>query len=354
MKDAEKIDDPDKRKQELQRLAKEEEQLRKKAQDLSDRMGRERNARGAQAMQQVADQIKKSVEKLERDKPELEEAERDNQEALDRLNEARREVAQAREQAEDELAREQLAKVADEIKRLRARQEGMNSQTERIMRELLEAKMKREVLGRLLEIASAQGMEGLAQETISLADKKLESAPVFGKALRKIGDLMDEASLKMRDAVKNNDNGDGEEAMSRQKEILRRFDQILQAVKEEQGHMEAGGRADDGGDNPNGGGGGGGGGGAEGDGIPPLAQLKLLRQLQADINARTVEFRKVHPEGEKLDEKAQTELQTIRKEQQELADLLDELIQPDDPPADNPPQGAKPPAGDKPPQGVKP
>ncbi len=355
-KEADKIADPDKRKEELKRLAKEEKELQQKAEDMAARMGRERNARGAQAMQQAAAQIKKSVEKLERDKPEV--PEQENQEALDRLNEARREVAQAREQAEDELAREQLAKVADEIKRVRERQEGINAQTERVVRELQQAKEKRAVLGRLGEIAGAQGMEGLAQETAGLAEKKLDSAPVFGKALRKISDLMDEASLKMlehRDAIKDNENGDspaGPEALSRQKEILRRLDQMLQAVKEEQGHMEPGGRPDDGGENP--GGGGGGGGGAEGDGIPPLAQLKLLRQLQADINARTVEFRKAHPDADKLDDKAKTELQGIRKEQQELADLLEELIQPDDPPADKPPQGDKPAPGEKPPQGDKP
>jgi hypothetical protein len=252
--------------------------------------------------------------------------------------------------------------VADEIKRLRARQEGMNAQTERAVRQLQETKGDRDVLVRLGSLANEQGMQGLAGETVDLAEKKLDSAPVFAKALRKISDLMDEASLKMlehRNTINKNkeaenidaDSPAGAEALARQKEILRRFDQILAAVKEEQGHMEAGGRADDGGGE---GGGGGGGGGAEGDGIPPLAQLKLLRQLQAEINARTLEFRKAHPDADKLDEKAKTELQGIRKEQQELADLLEELIQPDDPPADKPPQGDKPPAGEKPPQGDKP
>ena len=40
--------------------------------------------------------------------------------------------------------------------------------------------------------------------------------------------------------------------------------------------------------------------GRPGDGIPPLAQLKLLRDLQKDINQRTETFKNQHPDPKKL------------------------------------------------------
>jgi hypothetical protein len=82
--------------------------------------------------------------------------------------------------------------------------------------------------------------------------------------------------------------------------------------------------------------GGGGAGAGNGSEIPPLAQLKLLRQMQADVNKRTEDFRKAHPDPAKLNEKEKVELQDIRKSQQEVAELLEELIEPDDGGGDKP------------------
>ncbi len=65
-----------------------------------------------------------------------------------------------------------------------------------------------------------------------------------------------------------------------------------------------------------------------GDGIPPLAQLKLLRDLQKDINQRTETFKKQHPDPKNLEEKDKAELQSIRGDQQDVAELIDELSRP--------------------------
>src|SRR6185369_10347406 len=63
---------------------------------------------------------------------------------------------------------------------------------------------------------------------------------------------------------------------------LRRLDQILDTLKEDPKKQQAA-------NNAGGGGGGGGGdgdmgGGQQGPGIPPLAQLKALRAMQAEVN----------------------------------------------------------------------
>lgn len=62
----------------------------------------------------------------------------------------------------------------------------------------------------------------------------------------------------------------------------------------------------------------------------------MLRDMQAEVNKRTDDFRKEHPDPAKLDEKAKAQLQDIRKSQQEVAELLDELIEPDDGGGDKP------------------
>ena len=92
--------------------------------------------------------------------------------------------------------------------------------------------------------------------------------------------------------------------------------------------------------NTGGGGGGGGGGGEDrGDnGLPPLAQLKLLRAMQDDVNKRTAAFTKTHPDLDKLTEKEKTELAGIRADQHEIEGLLEELRKTNEPEA---PEGDK-------------
>jgi hypothetical protein len=64
----------------------------------------------------------------------------------------------------------------------------------------------------------------------------------------------------------------------------------------------------------------------EGDGIPSIVELKLLRTMQADVNERTEAFGRGHSDLKDLTEPEKTRLQELRREQQEIADLLEELM----------------------------
>ena len=84
-------------------------------------------------------------------------------------------------------------------------------------------------------------------------------------------------------------------------------------------------------------------GGPEGDdSLPPLAQLKLLRAMQKEVNEKTAAFRKPHPDLDNLSARDRKELDEIRREQKEVADLLEKLTEPDG----EPDEGDKP-EGDK-------
>jgi hypothetical protein len=338
MQEAEKIPDEKEREKELQRLAREQEKLEEKLRQQAERLTRQ-TPRAAQAAQKAAQAAQRAAEKLRRG----EDAEEEEKEVLDRLQEAREELKKARDQIEDELEREELAKVADQLKGIKERQEALNAERERIQKELLLRRPEnwRGLRISLNDLSRNQGAEsGLAKELTGLADKKLEGAPVFARVLKKAAEVMEQASQQLRkhsaDLKEEPTTEAGTEAARLQKDALARLETVLQALKEEQNAPLA--RRDDDGGGGGGGGGedGGGGGAGNGSEIPPLAQLKMLRQLQADINKRTEDFRKAHPDPMKLDDKGRAELQTIRKAQQEVAELLEELIEPGEAGGDKP------------------
>jgi len=218
---------------------------------------------------------------------------------------------------------------------MKERQAALIAERERIQRELLHLgsgnrRPLRISLGRLADNQGAKA--GLAKDLSDLAKKKLEGAPVFARLLQKTADVMDEAGqrlLEHRDLLQDKDLKPETEAVAEaerlQKDALTRLENVLQTLKEEQNAPLAA-RNNDGGGGGEGGGGAGAGDGGE---IPPLAQLKLLRQMQADVNKHTEEFRKAHPDPDKLDDKSKAELRKLRREQQEVAELLDELLEPE-------------------------
>jgi len=62
-----------------------------------------------------------------------------------------------------------------------------------------------------------------------------------------------------------------------------------------------------------------------GDQLPPLAQLKALRALQADIAERTEEFDNAHPDRTKLNDDEVAELEALEKMQVDVAELIKQL-----------------------------
>jgi hypothetical protein len=60
-------------------------------------------------------------------------------------------------------------------------------------------------------------------------------------------------------------------------------------------------------------------------GIPPLAQIKALRSIQAELNERTTELSKRVGDPEKVSQADQEELKELRRSQQEVAELFKKL-----------------------------
>lgn len=66
-------------------------------------------------------------------------------------------------------------------------------------------------------------------------------------------------------------------------------------------------------------------GNANDDAISPLAQVKLLRVLQAELNERTAAFARAHPNLDKLNDDEREELQELERAQREIGTLFEEI-----------------------------
>jgi hypothetical protein len=340
-KAAEQSADPAKRQEMLKRLAREQERVQREAQEMVRELSRLRGERAAQALSQANEGMQRAGQKMERG----ENSDEQQQELLDRLNEARQRLQQARAEVEEELAREKLAKLADQIKGLRQRQESLLAESARIHREVLQQKQwVRALQASLRNLSDVQ--RGLGEETQRMAKEKLEGTKVFAHLLSKAGEAMQCASARMlerldraRDRIDNAPIGEepgldvaAEQAadvdmQTWQRAALRRIDRLLDALKPDEDAAQ-GAPADSGRGGQPGQQGGGGGPGAGGDQLPPLGQLKALRALQQEVNERTQAFAKQHPDPGKFTKSDQDELQALGQEQVDIADLFQQLTAP--------------------------
>src|SRR5262249_26690487 len=235
VQDAAAIGDQEKREEALKALAREQKELQKKTEEMLKNLSRLRSERAAQALGKAGGDQDQAGQNLEQGKN----AEQQQDDDLDRLDEAQRELQKAREDAEEELAREQLAKVADQLKQLKERQEGHIAELARIQREAQQRKgWSRGLRSSLIDLQRAQ--DGLAKETADVAEKQLSEAQVFSRMLQKAAKAMEQAAVRMGDrlnelANKPDDTTPDEETARLQQEALKRLNQLLEAAKPEQG-----------------------------------------------------------------------------------------------------------------------
>lgn len=328
--EAQQLSDPQQRDKRLKELAREQEQVRKETQEMVRELTRQRADQAGQALSGASN----SMDQVGRQLEQGQNSDNMQEETLDRLKEAQRRVNQVQDRVDEELAREKLAKIADQLKLLKERQDSAIAETERIADTVLQRRgWDRRTRTNLGDLADAQ--VALARETEDVAKKKLDGVKVFARVLARAAEAMTEASERMRQQLKQlldqPESSTIDEDIRRQQRVaIVRLDQLLDALKTEAGGNQGGG---DSGSRQGGSGEGGSGEGSADqagerrpmDSVPPMGQLKVLRALQQEVNERTSTFAIKNPNLDKLTKKQQLELLSIRKDQQEIADLLDEL-----------------------------
>jgi hypothetical protein len=302
--------DAKQRADQLKKLAKEQAEIQKELDRQLKRLAK-LNAGGAtRAGSRASGKMGQAQQDLDQDQGE--QAEQNEDDTLTDLEEAQDEVEQARRDAEEQLAMEQLVKMADHIKSLSERQETIVKATgeyEKIRSEhdgQLTMPQRNGVrsLGRI--------QEGLKDETGELIEK-LEGAPVFALTLKRAAANMEEVAGRLH-TLKTD-----ETTQRAAQSAAKRFQQLLESLKPD--------RAKEGGQQQ-GGGGGGGGGGAGGDGIPPAAQIKMLKALQEEINERTEYYDELRRRKKELTPDQNAEIDRLQTDQGTLADLARDLTRP--------------------------
>lgn len=310
--------DPDLKEQQLEELKKNQEELQRKAEQLARKLERLKLDRPAKAAQRAAERMQKAREELRDDA--ANQAEQEATEAVEDLEQARRELAQERKQIEESLAREQLEKVSDEIKALTERQRALVDEILRLDEVHRESgNWTRSQLKSLLDLAGSQ--RGLQIETVALSEK-LSAAKVFALAAKGASRSMEQAATKL-DARET-----GMETQRLAQAALQRFLDLLAAMKPEppqkpdekpEGNADAEQQA---------------GKGANGEQAKPpidpvalIAELKMLRSMQVDLNTRMLPLAEKRDQGLPLQEEELAELKELGTEQGELAEIASKFLE---------------------------
>jgi hypothetical protein len=238
------------------------------------------------------------------------------------LAEAARQLDERKRQAELELAVEQLARLEDAVKHLHAQQQKAGEETQRLDKLRAAGDLSRSQLASLRDIARMQ--RGLQEDAKKMAEQ-LSAAGAFNLTLSgaaadmgRAADLLDERAT-------------GRDTRAAQQNALHRLDLLLEALKpepppekkDEENAGGAGGQGKQGAKPP-------------GDGIKKLAELKLLKLLQQEIQLRTVELQQAVGAGG-ADKEQRRQFAQLSEEQGRLAELMLKMLQPvNNAPEENP------------------
>ena len=321
--------DPQAKAEQLEQLKKEQAALQKKAEQLARKLERLQLKSPAAAARRSTERMEQAQESLEKND---EQAEQQEQEALDDIEQAQRELAQEREQTEERLAFEQLEKVADEIKTLAERQLGVLNETKRLDEvRTARGNWNRGQLKTLRDLAETQ--RGLRSESLGLAEK-LSAAEVFGLAVKRAARQMEQVAGRL------DEKQTGTETQQFAQSAFQRFQELMAALEQEKDQKKPEGEEQQPGGNS----------GGEPPAAPPvdqvamLAQLKMLRSLQVELNERLVTLAKKRDSGNPLTAAEIEELKGLGEEQGELAELGAKFLRMFEKPAADP--AADPPAED--------
>jgi hypothetical protein len=327
VKEAAKIPDEGQREAELEKLARKQEELERKSEILLQKLTREKQDKPAESLRRAAQQMQEAREQLEQGQVPTEKQE----EALDRLDEALEKLDKEKKDDQEKLSQEKREELMELLKLIRDKQQAAVEEAKRLHEAATKAKQwSRAQLSSLGDLHDRE--KGLAEEVRGFGEKNLEELPVFAKLVKQSSEQMLRAARNIderkQDAPRNASEYDAEtEKLSDERVLrpmetaLRKLDQIIGSLKEDPK------KKDSKKENAGGGGGGGGGegGGGQGGGVPPLAQLKALRAMQAEVNERTVSFAKDNLDRSKLTDDQREELKDLEQAQRDVAELFEKL-----------------------------
>jgi len=296
--------------EELQRLIKEQQQLRKKAAETARRLRRLSANRANDATQQAADGMDRALESLRRRT--LPQARLEQKETLDRLEQARRELARTRQKLEVTLAAEALQRMADDILGLIHRQDNVIAETTRLKTEF--ERKRQWTRGRRITLDTTRDEQDRLRARLAELAKASEASPIFALTLKR-------TTTEMQSAVKalagsKADAKQLDTALAHETEAKRQLVQLVNSLRPDNRQAAQ----------PTDGAGGGQNAARQVAGPSHVAQLKLLKSLQDELKDRTAEFDSRRKPNEQLTAKQKQELEDLASRQDKLADLVRDFM----------------------------
>lgn len=330
-KAANDLKDPAAKSAEFKKLAAEQETLRRKAEDLAEKLTRDRIDESAEAVKKAADDLAAARDQLDRGESPSEKQEK----ALDQLDKALQNAESEEKKANEQLGREKKEELADFLKALRDRQKATVAEAARLGAAAAKAKRwDRPLLSGLSDLEERQ--KTVATDLHSAAEKKFVDLPVFQKLAAQAEIAMERAARAVADRKDDAITADqfdpetetaaNDRVQRPMKLALRRLDQILSAVGNDEKDKpstptdpatkpEPAPAGEPAGEPP----------APPPSGVTALAQLKALRAVQADLNEATAEFAKAHPDLAQLTDDEKDELRDLEQTQRDVAELFDKL-----------------------------
>lgn len=307
-------DQPDEqtRKRELQRLSREQEKLAEQAKRLARRLQRLQAEKSASLIEEASSQLDSAGEACEQgeSKSALEEA----QKAESTLEEAERELDKERRKAQQDLLDEQMARLEQQIGGLVARQQAIIDATLELdgLRAQQDGRLTRGQLASVGDLARQQ--RSLVADCAALAER-IAKAKSFVLGLQGAMRAMDRAA----DGLDRADTGESTQQSERAAHT--RLRQLQEALKRDNSQTDQPPSSKNpGGDGPKP--------PPPADAVQRLAELKLLKLMQMEINRRTMELEEIRRREGTLSEEQLDILKDLSAEQGRLADLAMDLTMP--------------------------
>jgi len=294
------------RKAELQRLARQQHDLQEQAQHLVRQLQRLQAQRAADAMAQAAGEMNRSGQSAE--KGDAADADSNAAAAQKDLDDAQRELAAARQKAEADLARQQLARLEDSLK-------GLVEIQQRNLKDSSDLETTRKKNGELTRGQAQSVLDvGHQQQSLSTDCEQLAAKLVGADAFQ--DELHSAASGMTRAAERLLDRDTGAETQQIEQDALQRLQDLIEAMKQgaPPANQQAGSKS-----GPNGGG------GKSDKNIRSLAEVRLIRLMQDDLNRRTHRLDEAIGPGRAPTDAQRREFANLTEEQGRLAELMMKL-----------------------------
>lgn len=301
-----------------------EEQLQKRTRDeeLSTRASKLGLRRAAATLEQAAEVISprdsknsgasgKDEEPDELSPEELTLRRQREQQRRELMEQATREIAQERRLLQEKLLAEKISKVVDQLQSLLERVQGQDAEIQRLA----------QIGGTAGQFSRSQlkTLIGVAEATASIRDElgaiaeNVAPAEILSWSIRQTSVLAGHVARDLRERQVE------PAARERSQQLLTRLSAILQVLRESSSSQAqsgaGGGRSTENGPTNQEGS------GPPGEAISKLVQLRLIRDLQQDLMARTKEFEADGAQGT-----ADIQREQLAQEQAELRELLSNLL----------------------------